>query len=555
MTKIGLGIQITQTEKQGANVPKIFNDGPWSKKIIDVRKLLNNLQNNGVMITSIHVLFSYTEEGMFITLVKGIKGRINDNVAGFIYIPRQAQVSGDELHTIVTTVRNELDKTSFNLVELESLFAKEYPEDSDAITYTQSAEHGIAYRIVPNKYSLRELLGKERYQKYYTHYEYILILTDNDTTSLSTNQLVQTGKAELTEKVGQTRKATEDHVTVTLASSHFQDITDRNLETYCSLVPPTPMEIRQNTAKDIQLSLKNGQPFLSPVTGLKDEPIHIIATRDGFNPILLTIRFERLRQLFPTQELNLLEWERKVMPQHFVVIDVDTQKEINGYRITINDQPLTPNGVLVKEADCRHLTIQVERNEYEPYKCIVNLNRQSPLSLAIRRKEKTYKYSVKLKSNEIGELVYTTRNDQYITAPLNHYVVNKRNVLVYDRKREENQRKKQTYKGLIIGLLAGIVLTSLIWTIVLLLMPSSANQPLPNQPVIIEPHGYDTESVNIQDNTQPKGDCSNNQGDNSESSGKQSEGSSDNTPIDNSSNHKTPKTGQATSSPNTGNGK
>ena len=538
MTKIGLGIQITQTEKQGANVPKIFNDGPWSKKIIDVRKLLNNLQNNGVMITSIHVLFSYTEEGMFITLVKGIKGRINDNVAGFIYIPRQAQVSGDELHTIVTTVRNELDKTSFNLVELKSLFAKEYPEDSDAISYTQSAEHGIAYRIVPNKYSLRELLGKERYQKYYTHYEYILILTDNETSSLSTNQLVQTGKAELTEKVGQTRKATEDHVTVTLASSHFQDITDRNLETYCSLVPPTPMEIRQNTAKDIQLSLKNGQPFLSPVTGLKDEPIHIIATRDGFNPILLTSRFERLGQLFPTKELSRLEWERKIMPQHFVVIDVDTQKEINGYRITINGQPLTSNGILIKEADCRLLTIQVERNEYEPYKCIVNLNRQSLNTFAIRREVKIYKYPVELKSKEIGELVYTTRSDQYFSSPLNHYVVDKRNVLVYNYKREEKQHKKQTYKGLIIGLLAGVILTSLIWTIVLLLMPSSAKSTPSNQ-----------------DSTQLEGDYSNNQNNQSESSGEQSEESSGNTPTGTTSNQQTTKTEQTTSSPNTGNGK
>lgn len=433
MIKLGFGIQITQT---GNNGPKLFNDGSWSKHIIDLRETLSLLHSHGVYCYDIPVLFSYTHEGMIITLVREIKGRLNDNITAFIFVPKRIDISSDELYNVVTTVKKELGKSTYNLPLLTELFSRDYKEKEFFIDYKESASSNLAYRIVPNKYSLKELLGDERYQLYYTRYRYILIMEDNIFKNVS--------EATTTPKLD--------------AKSVLDNLTSQDLESYCSLLPPTEEQLCRLSKRKMTLQLNTGEPFNQPCIGLKEDEVQLTIMRQGFVDNGLTLKLRKLGEKFNLNQIESLEWKKLVTPQYFTIIDQDTLQPINGCRIWLNDIEVGRSGIKIKEEECKKVHLRIKHEDYEPFSKNINLLTNSKTKINLLPIERTYIFPIKLQKQQEGELHFTSRKEINQNRSLLYCYTMKNGILVYNKEAEKKRKLKQLAIGLGTGLVVGLIL-------------------------------------------------------------------------------------------------
>ena len=441
MIKLGLGIQITQ---RGINEPQIINDGQWSQNIIDVRYLLSILHSNGVSCSNIPISFSYTNDGMLITLMREIKGRKSDNVSAFIFVPKEIDICSEELYDVVTTVKQELCKSSLDIRGLKELFNKEYPKKSIYVAYKESADTGYAYRIVPNRYSLKELLGDERYQEYYTKYQNVFILGNEDF-----DENTAMVKAETTEK-------------------SLTNLTDRELETYCSLILPSEEEIRSITQLDIVLKFENGEPVNQVITKLKGEKIILYCQRQGFETIKYSYEFTKLGDEFDSTQLKDIEWLKRFFPDYFFISDIETNKSIEGCNIFLDDKKIKRNGVLITESQTENLLVTITHPDYKTFKRTLNLKNRSSFNIMLEPEEVKYTYGIGLKGTYgEGELSFISKRKlKHEISPLDHYKLD-HGMLIYDKDKERKKIRKYSIRYFVIG----IVLSSLVWSAVILLNP------------------------------------------------------------------------------------
>lgn len=433
MIQLGLGFQVTQN---GNNGPKLINEGPWSKHITDLRDMLSVLHAKGICCYNIPIVFSYSSEGMFITLLREIKGRQKDNTSAFIYVPKQTEISAEELYNVVTKVKMELGKSSINLPELKLLFDKEYAEKKLYLDYQESAQSGYAFRRIPDKYSLKELLGDERYQKYYTPFKYVFLFEEEDLASDVVGGDCGNANGE-----------------------DFTDLTQKELESYCSIIPPSDKEISSVYNDQLKIMTANGEPFSEMIAGVKGEPIEFILERCGFLKKNVSISLKSLGEKFDVNLLKKLQWEKFVSPKNFMLTDVDTQKRVDGCRIFINDQEVGRSGVLIEEGKCNHVHVTIEHQDYEKECLTVNFLKNESVTIQLVRKDITYHYPIRLKNNEKGEVSFSSkRKYQNYQSPIKHYEV-AQGVLMYDRESE----KKMKLRAALIGFGAGALLVLLIW--------------------------------------------------------------------------------------------
>ena len=433
MIKLGFGIQITQT---GNNGPKLFNEGSWSKHIIDLRETLSLLHSHGIYCYDIPVLFSYTHEGMIITLVREIKGRINDNITAFIFVPKRMDISADELYDVVTTVKNELGQSTCNLPLLKEVFSRDYPEKEFFIDYKESAPCNLAYRIVPNKYSLKELLGNERYQLYYTRYRYILILEDANFVNVNENTAAPKSDAK----------------------SVLDNLTSKDLESYCSLLPPTEEQLYRLSKRRITLQLNTGEPFNQPCTGLKEDEVQLTIMRQGFIGKELTLKLRTLGEKFNVNQIESFEWKKLVTPQYFTIIDQETLQPVKGCRIWLNDIEVGRSGIKIKEEECKKVHLTIEHEDYEPFSKNINLLTNSKAEINLLPIERTYVFPIKLKNRQEGELHYSSRKEINQNHSLLYRYTMKNGILVYNKEAEKKTRLKQLAIGLGTGVVIGLFL-------------------------------------------------------------------------------------------------
>ena len=178
MSKIGIAIKITSA---GSGQPIAINGGDWAKRVIDVRDILKHIPSMVSDHSKIIVFVSFTEDACLLTVARTVSGRSWDNVAGWIHIPSNLIITGQEVNSVISKVKKLISATELpDDAELKALFGKEYETKSISARYEASKKDGKFAKRDTVIYSLEELLGENRYQSYYSEYNAIFLTSDID---------------------------------------------------------------------------------------------------------------------------------------------------------------------------------------------------------------------------------------------------------------------------------------------------------------------------------------------------------------------------------------
>ena len=452
MTRLGFTIKVTI---QGNQTPTItINAGEWTNHVSDVRNIISVANTVRLPQQDITILISFTNEGMIINLIRKIDGRVNDNTAAWIFIPADADISGKAVAEIIATVKACISKTSIDALtrqQLQDIFSQEYPSLKHHLTYAPSAADGYAYRLTGEYYTLQELLGEDRYQKYYTEYKAIFLID-----------------AEYKEKMP--------------PQAGLVDLTNKQLVKYCSLLPHDMAEVKAILGSDVRLCTdKEGTPFDKEISGFKDKTIVFYALRKGFETIRRNYVFKSLGLSLDLKELKQeLVWQRIIRKGMFEVIDAHSKQPLNHCSISINGTQLGTSKLLIEEEDCKRAKVEVTAKGYDKVEKDLNLLHDNSIPIELMREKRTYEYKLQLENGNTADMKLETRErlSEY-KSPLVGYEINN-DVLCVIRKKSRFalpstkklpfafRTKKQ--KTVAIGVaLAGVVLLAAIITLSILL--------------------------------------------------------------------------------------
>lgn len=420
MNKIGFQIY---RFKDGPSKPLTVNEGDWTRKVIDVREILKlyNLEDKEKHVA---MFMSFTEYGAYITLVRHIDGRGTDNVAGWIYIPNNIEVKDDEIINIVDIVRQEITALRLDQERLESLFSKEYPSMNMIENFPSSSEKVYAKRIV-GFYPLHTIIGKNRYQSYYTKYNTILI---------------------------------EEEGGLDIIDKNVIDITNDPIKETFVFCPPLKLDIPEGVSVHLD---EPGEPlFNKPIRVDKSQYVKLLFKRAGFEDIPYMTSVEENGQVC---EVPSFDWKITISKNLFKVraaynTEIDLTQEA---RITVNGTELNwKNKLLLREKDAINVMVKAYVNGFNEYACQANLlNSPKPILLEMHRAIKSNTWSVELYNGREAEMTlkskYLARD--FSNSPLKGYdiVEGTSNKLEYSR--------TGIFKQRLIGFMTAIVLGILVF--------------------------------------------------------------------------------------------
>ena len=421
MTRLGFTIKVTI---QGNQTPTItINAGEWTNHVSDVRNIISVANTVRLPQQDITILISFTNEGMIINLIRKIDGRVNDNTAAWIFIPADADISGKAVAEIIATVKACISKTSIDALtrqQLQDIFSQEYPSLKHHLTYAPSAADGYAYRLTGEYYTLQELLGEDRYQKYYTEYKAIFLID-----------------AEYKEKM--------------TPQAGLVDLTNKQLVKYCSLLPHDMAKVKAILGSEVCLCTdKEGTPFDKEISGLKDEAIALHVLRKGFKNISINYVFKSLGLSLDLNELKQkLVWQRIIRKGMFQVIDTYSKQPLDNCWISINGTELGVSGLLINEVDCQRAKVEVTAKGYDKVEKDLNLLHDNSILIKLKREKRTYEYKLQLENGNTADMKLETREKlSEDESPLVGYEINNQGVLCAMRKKSHfalPSKKKQPF--------------------------------------------------------------------------------------------------------------
>lgn len=323
MKKLGIAIKITV---QGSGEPIKINGGPWTSKIVDIRENLKHVPglegNPGRSVT----FLSFSPEGAYITVARCSDGRSLDNVAGWIFVPSDIRISGNELEQIVEEVRRIIFLSQLpQQGMLEQLFSKAYELKSCPSPYASSPKNGrFAKRDVTPATPLNVLLGDAIYQTAYSQFQSIF----------------------LEEFPGQIVDVT--------------DLSGQPLERMITLLPPSPEELSR---AGVSLTfVSNGQPFDKPQLVSRGSSVELQAVRRGYEPKKINVKVETDGQRV---DIRKILFQKRIAPDAFSVSDSRGNTLRPGsYKVTVNGRDLG-NGLFFTEAELTSANVSVRSSAGE----------------------------------------------------------------------------------------------------------------------------------------------------------------------------------------------
>lgn len=173
MRRIGIAIKSTL---QGSGEAYKINPGAWDSKVVDIRDTLRHVaglhSNPGQYV----VFLSFSETGCYVTVARGYQNRVGDNIAGWLFIPSDIRISGDEVIAAIESVRQLIYSTELPAQDvLQRMFSKEYPLREQKVAYTPSPKNGrFAKRDITRRIPLTKIFDN-LYQPYYSEYQSVFI--------------------------------------------------------------------------------------------------------------------------------------------------------------------------------------------------------------------------------------------------------------------------------------------------------------------------------------------------------------------------------------------
>ena len=383
MSKIGIAIKATSA---GAGNPISINGGEWTKRVIDIREILmSHIPSMKDDHSQMIIFSSYTEDACIITVARTISGRDWDNVAGWIYIPSNLVISGEEVKDLIDKIKNVISKSELpDEKELNELFAKDYAAKVLSAKYEASRKDGkFAKREIGGYFTLEELLGKDRYQSYYSDYNAIFF-------TKNINSVI-------------------DAV----------DLSNKDLTSLITFLPPSREEVDYKLGRGVNLKLESGQKFNEAILVNKGQIITLIASREGFESVKIKVQAEEDGQecIIPRGVI----WMKKISSSLFI-IESETGENLNDKAtIEVNTHNITNRSHYFTEQEIENAIIQVYVKGYENFSRKVNLLRSNRINVILEKKTVEYKRSIKLKDGSTGDIVIVGKNVKPHECPLEGY--------------------------------------------------------------------------------------------------------------------------------------
>lgn len=390
MNKLGFVIHVVS---DGAYNALECNKGTWAKKVIDPRhylRIFSGLVGTKNIVTAI----SFSEFGCYIMMLRDIPGHAGDCLSGWIFIPNSINITDDEVMGAYCFAKNLLNQTSIENIraEAESFFSKIYIEKKNVIPYSPSVGDKLGLRYVNSEGELLELLGKKRYQEYYSQFKAIFILDRNS----------------------------EVEVNAEGASYFSGDLTKQPLEEYCVLVSPTDRELSE-MGQGTKVIFRNGRTFESPISVKKGSRVELFARRNGFEDIAFkTFTIDDDVMTFPYA--GHLDWKKIIRKTVFDIRNYEGKK-VEAEKIIVAGYDVMQQQVSLPEEECRHAKVTVSAFKYEPWKSTEDLwSLQGNLKVTLHRAEEKVDYTIVLANGQKAEMTLKSKYfDGLSESPLEGY--------------------------------------------------------------------------------------------------------------------------------------
>lgn len=391
MNKLGFAIK---SASGGAGNLFECNKDAWTSKVVDIReyqKLFNGLSGSGKFIT----FLSFDENGSFLVQLRTIAGRENDFLSGWIYIPNEIEITGEDIEEAYNHVRQILCLSSIpseKQDEINAYFAKEYPTKAAFSKNDPSFGEKFGYRKLNVPYTKSELFSSDIFQEYYNGYKAIFLL-EKDSVTIS-NEYV----------------------------ARFKDFTNYELEKYCILMPPTKETLRP-FGLDAQIVDEKGHLFDYPMRIKHGGHVQLYARRKGLEDIRIP-QIEISKGITDFPLYHAIDWKKRIDASMFRVVNHDGEV-IRNATITVCGTNITNANAELSEADARKASVKISANGYEDYsKTISVLN--APIEIQLHRKEKYRDYTILMSNDKVAKMTLSSKyiNDE---IPLVGYTYDVRN--------------------------------------------------------------------------------------------------------------------------------
>ena len=376
MNKLGFAIKVVS---DGVYEPLVCNKGSWFKKVIDPRHYLRMF--SGLVGTeNVVTAMSFSEYGCYIMLLRDIPGHAGDCLSAWLFVPCNIDIDDEQVMRAYHYAKSILAQSSIEAIENEAhdFFDKEYPVKSYCSQYTPSIGEKLGLRFVNGEGELSELLGKKRYQEYYSQFKAVFILDRNAEIQVNAE-----------------------------GAPFFGDLTKQPLEEYCVLVPPTASELSV-MGQGAKVVFRNGKTFDSPLFVKKGSRVELYARRDSFEDVALkTITIDT--DVVPFPHVGYLNWKKTISKSFFNIRNHDGKK-VEADKIIVEGYDVVQQQVSLPEEECRHAKVQISAFKYETWEATVDfINHQEKQKITLHRAEGQANYSIILANGKEAEITLKSK--------------------------------------------------------------------------------------------------------------------------------------------------
>ena len=455
MNKLGFAVKIASA---GAGTALECNRDLWLTKVSDIRdylKLFNGLRGTDNTVT----FMSFDEKGCFLTILRAQSGRDGDYISGWIYIPNNILISGEQVEQAHEFVKGILAESNLSVVkdQIETFFSTEYLLKEVYSDYLPSSGDEYAVRYIGH-YSLREILDKDRYQPYYSKYKAVFLLYYKNS-----------------------------EVTVSRESGRkIYDLTKYPIERTCILMPPSQRDLNY-LGDNVRILFENGAEFIKAVPFKVDAEVKLFAVKGAFEQQSFVVKVSDETTYIDFSKLSP-NWLMKINRSIFNVVDQDNN-QVKYYNLTIGNQMLGIDGyAFLPEEQLRNAQVFIDSPHYEDFYGKIDLTRV-PVTIRLERKGREFSSTMRLSNGKPAEVIVRSKYVSPDESPFKGYRIS------YNELVEDGFYKwKQRLIGALItiGLLAFFALYSV--------FESSDYNPFKEtkSEVRTSPSGDDIEDVNKQ---------------------------------------------------------
>ena len=435
MNKLGIAIKITV---DGAGEPIVLNDGEWTRHIADVRPLLNKVSGLNEESQVVHIL-SFTNEGCLLASARLIAGRSGDNIAAWIYIPSDMEISGKEVRYVMDAAEQAILAPTLDTIELENICQQTYHSSDNAFSKASSGEK-LAFRIYDDN-TIEEILGPNRYQNYYDDYRYIFLF---DSTGI----------------LGLTNPSEAD------------DLSNERNKVISLLIPPTAAALKQHFGYNVLLQLSDGTPFNHPVYLNEGNSINLMLVREKYKSISFNYVKPNndSKELFPLEliDVSKINWQLPLLLSEFIVEDEEgnpiSSKE--DLIIKVNNIILKPEITCwIDEYKAKEANVVITSNShrYQPQKVTKDIT-EKPIRVVLPYLRDYRSAKIITQNGEVGKIEYCEKGDSKKgESPIKDYYFKTNGDLVYE------SHKPWIYR--LQGVLATVAMV-LLYLLITMILPS-----------------------------------------------------------------------------------